>query len=76
MPNLIELQLKGWSLRKLKLQNTIGIRYLELPYIFFKNNGDFINVVNNTPNIIQLTIEKYWVLQFKVFLMLLNWLTT
>ena len=59
MPNLTELQLKGEDLRELKLQNTINIRYLELPYNFFKNNGDYINVIKNTPNLIQLTTKEY-----------------
>ncbi len=58
MPNLIELQLKEWTLRELKLQNTIGIRYLQLSYYVLRDNGDYINVIKNTPNLIQLTTKK------------------
>ena len=59
MPNLIELQLMGKSLRELKLQNSIGIRYLELPSNFNENNGNFINIFKNFPNLIQLTTRQY-----------------
>ncbi len=60
MPNLIELKLNAIDLSKLKLQNTIGIRYLGLPYNFFKNNGDFVYFIKNTPNLIQLTTKENW----------------
>ena len=53
MPNLNELQLLGQSLRELKLQNSVGIRYLVLPSDFFKFGGEFINIVKNIPNLIR-----------------------
>ena len=58
MPNLIELQLEGRAFGEFKLHNPIGIRYLRLPYHLFWNNGDLINVVKNTPNLVQLTTKE------------------
>ena len=60
MPNLIELRLIGQSLSEIILQNPVGIRYLILPYDFFKYGVDFINIVKYTPNLIQLgTVSLY-----------------
>ncbi len=60
MPNLIELQLEGKNMRELKLQKPVGVRYLTLPIDIFRNNGDFINIIKNTPNLVQLTTKENW----------------
>ena len=60
MPNLIELKLEEQSLRKLNLQNPVGIYYLELPSEFFEYIGDFVNIAKNIPNLIQLTVKDIY----------------
>ena len=59
MPNLIELQLIGYSLLELRLKNSILIRYLTLSVKFLRKY-DFINLIKNTPNLIQLIAKAYW----------------
>ena len=54
MPNLIEFQVREWHWGNLTLPNPVGIRYFTLPFEYFKHNEDFINIVKNTPNLIQL----------------------
>ena len=47
-------------MRELKLQKPVGVRYLTLPIDIFTNNGDFINIIKNTPNLVQLTTKQSW----------------
>ena len=58
MPNLIELQLEGVSLKELKVRNPICIRYLSLPFNVFISDEDFINIVKNIPYLIQLNNNR------------------
>ena len=53
MPNLIEFQLKGGSLKDFRLKNTVGIRYLTFIEITLNRNGGLVNVVKYIPNLIQ-----------------------
>ena len=53
MPNLIELRLKGQNLKELKLQKSTVIRYLTLPFNSYEYKNDFVNVIKNTPHLIQ-----------------------
>lgn len=39
----------------MKLQNPIGIHYLTLSIDFFNSNSDFINIIKNIPNLLQLS---------------------
>ena len=55
MPNLIELQLGEGLLRELKVKNSVNICYLSLPLKFIEYNRDFIDIIKNTPNLIQLS---------------------
>ena len=53
VPNLIEFQINGPSLKDLRLKNTVGIRYLTFIEITLNRNGGLINVVKYIPNLIQ-----------------------
>ena len=57
MPNLIELRIEERFSGELRLRNPVNVRYLKLPFEFFRDNEDYINVIKNTPNLIQLTTK-------------------